>query len=78
VKETLPQVGAPDPELKNSPIVDAGEYDPEEAPPLLEGEAPFCYFNGEAFALGSIVRSGSDLLKCERGTWVCVGEQRPD
>ena len=40
MKENLPQVGAPDPELKNSPIVDEGEYDPEEAPPLLEGEAP--------------------------------------
>jgi len=36
------------------------------------------WYNGEAFALGSIVRAGAELLKCERGTWVRVGEQRPD
>lgn len=78
VKETLPQVGASDPELKNSPIIDEGDFDPDEAPPGMETEAPVCYFNGESFALGSYVRSGSDLLKCERGVWVRMGEQRPD
>lgn len=75
--DPLPQVGASDPELKNSPIVDEGDFDPDEAPPGMETEAPVCHFNGEAFALGSYVRSGSDLLKCERGVWVRMGEQRP-
>ena len=79
VKDSLPQVGAPDPELKNSPIIDEVEYDAEEATPGLETEAPACYFNGEAFALGEYVRSGSEVLQCaERGVWVRKGEQRPD
>jgi hypothetical protein len=71
-------VGASDPELKNSPIIDEGDFGPDEAPPGMETEAPVCHFNGESFALGSYVRSGSDLLKCERGVWVRMGEQRPD
>ncbi|MEE8042835.1 MAG: hypothetical protein V3T15_08585 [Pseudomonadales bacterium] len=43
----LPQVGAPDPELKNSPI--AEEMDEESRSLRLEvpGE-PVCFFNGEA------------------------------
>lgn len=77
--DSLPQVGAPDPELKNSPIVDESEYDEQDASPDLEMEAPACYFNGEAFALGEYVRSGSELLQCaERGIWVRRGEKRPD
>lgn len=31
LKDALPQVGAPDPELKNSPIVDHSEYDDRDA-----------------------------------------------
>jgi hypothetical protein len=61
-----------------SPIIDEGDFGPDEAPPGMETEAPVCHFNGESFALGSYVRSGSDLLKCERGVWVRMGEQRPD
>jgi hypothetical protein len=79
MKDSLPQVGAPDPELKNSPIIGEVEYDAEEVTPGLETEAPACYFNGQAFALGEYVRSGSEVLQCaERGVWVRKGEQRPD
>jgi ribonuclease Z len=79
VKDSLPQVGAPDPELKNSPIVDESELDEQDASPDLEREAPVCYFNNEAFAIGEYVRSGSELLQCaERGIWVRKGEKRPD
>ena len=79
MKESLPQVGAPDPEQKNSPIVDEAEYDDQDASPDLEIESPACYFNGEAFAIGEYVRSGSELLQCaERGVWVRKGEKRPD
>jgi hypothetical protein len=35
--------------------------------------------NGEAFALGDYVRSGSEVLQCaERGVWVRKAESRPD
>lgn len=71
----LPQVGAPDPELKNSPIFD--EYD--EISLDLELESGACYFNDVAYPLGQYVLSGSDLLRCEgRGVWTRRGEMRPD
>ena len=74
----LPQVGAPDSELKNSPIIDEAEYDEHAASPDLEIEQGVCYFNGEAFRLGQFVSSGSEVLRCTgRGVWVRQGETRP-
>jgi hypothetical protein len=73
----VPQVGAPDPELKTSPIVDEEEY--EEPSPDLELEVGACYFNGVSYPIGQFVRSGSELLRCEeRGIWVREGEMRPE
>jgi hypothetical protein len=73
----VPQVGAPDPELKTSPILDEDEA--EEPSFDLELEAGACYFNGVAYPIGEYVRSGSELLRCEgRGVWVRAGEMRPD
>jgi hypothetical protein len=73
----VPQVGAPDPELATSPIVDEFE-EYEELAPDVELEAGVCYFNGVVFPLGQFVRSGSELLRCaERGIWVRSGETRP-
>lgn len=71
----VPQVGAPDPELKTSPI-----FDPDEEPSLdLELEASVCYFNNVAYPIGQYLRSGSELLRCEeRGVWVRKGELRPE
>ena len=71
----VPQVGAPDPELKNSPIFD----EEEELSLDLELEAGVCYFNDVAYPMGQYLRSGSELLHCEeRGVWVRKGELRPD
>lgn len=65
----LPQVGAPDPEKKTSPIVDEDELD--EPSIDLELESGACYYNGVAYPIGQWVRSGSELLHCEeRGVWV--------
>jgi hypothetical protein len=78
MNKPLPQVGAPDPELKTSPIIDESEYDEHAASPDLEIEAPVCYFNQERFALGAWVQSGDEVLQCtEHGVWVRKGEQRP-
>jgi hypothetical protein len=75
VKHSLPQVGAPDPERKTSPIAD----EEEELSLDLEMESGACYFNGVAYPVGQYVRSGSELLRCEEhGVWVRKGEMRPE
>lgn len=77
MNQSVPQVGAPDPELKNSPIIDEFEPDEEQAGSRdLELEAAACYFNGEAYPIGSYVQSGSELLQCNgRGIWTRKGER---
>jgi len=71
-KPQAPRVGAPDPELKNSPIFDSADWD--EMSLDLELETGVCYFNAQSYALGSYVCSGDELLRCEeRGVWVREG-----
>ena len=72
-----PQVGAPDPELKTSPIAGQSTEFDDELPPDLEAlESAVCYFNNEVFPLGSYVLSGDELLGCEKpGVWVRKAEQ---
>ena len=68
------QVGAPDPELKTSPILD--EY--AELSLDVEIEAGACYFNNVPYPRGQYLLSGRELLHCEeRGVWVRKGEIRP-
>ncbi|MDP2109376.1 MAG: hypothetical protein Q8N48_10890 [Thiobacillus sp.] len=70
------QVGAPDPELRTSPIFD--EFD-EDLSPDLELETGACYFNSLAYPVGQYLLSGSELLHCEeRGVWVRRGEMQPE
>lgn len=72
----VPYVGAPDPELKNSPIFDheSEEYEAVD----LELETGVCYFNDRPYELGAYVCSGDELLRCmERGVWVRVGTCYP-
>ena len=67
-----PQVGAPDPEAKNSPIFD--EEDSDYLSLDLELETGVCYFNDETYQNGDYVCSGSELLRCEeKGVWVREG-----
>jgi hypothetical protein len=68
----IPQVGAPDPELKTSPIFDGGE---DEFLSLdAELEIGLCYFNDQDYALGEYVCSGDELLRCEsQGVWIREG-----
>jgi hypothetical protein len=70
MNDRLANVGAPDPELQNSPIVDELEYDEQAASRDLELEEGACYFNGVAYPIGAYVRSGSEVLQCSgRGVW---------
>jgi hypothetical protein len=71
------QVGAADPERRNSPI----QTDPEESFELLReqvgDEAAGCYFNDVRFGEGALVVSGSRRLRCERGIWVEIAGHTP-
>ncbi|HMK87924.1 MAG TPA: hypothetical protein VK437_18305 [Steroidobacteraceae bacterium] len=72
-----PQVGAADPEHRNSPI----QSDPEQSFELLReqlgDEGAGCYFNDVLHPEGSYVLSGNTYLRCERGIWVEAGSRVP-
>jgi hypothetical protein len=70
-------VGAPDPELKNSPIVEETDEDFEFLIQELS-ENNVCYFNGSAYDQGAFICSGNELLRCEQGAWVREGSCDPD
>ena len=66
------ELGAQNPELKNSPIAWEGDEDTETLRESLPSE-PICFFNDREYANGAIVVSGSTRLRCERGVWVPAG-----
>lgn len=75
---SVPDVGAPDPEKRNSPIFD------EAADDELDGIDPdavvfaTCLFNDVSYRDGEMVCSGDELLRCERGKWLRIGSCDPD
>lgn len=69
-------VGAQDPELRNSPIADEGDEDTEALRETIPG-APVCYYNGVAYSHGTIIKTGTSALRCERGLWVRAGSTDP-
>jgi hypothetical protein len=72
-----PQVGAPDPELRTSPILDRNEEEGSELSLDSELESGACYFNDHRYAIGDYVHSGHELLHCEEhGVWIKVTEER--
>lgn len=66
------ELGAQDPELKNSPIAWEGDEDTDTLRESVPGE-PECYFNNRAFRHGTVISSGSVRLRCDRGLWVPAG-----
>lgn len=67
-----PHVGAPDPEKRNSPIIEETSEDFAMMGTETE-EGAACYFNGAAFKDHDHVCSGDELLRCQRGAWVRIG-----
>lgn len=65
-----PQVGAADPERRNSPIQTDSEQSFELVREQVGDEAACCYFNDQSYAEGRYVLSGSTYLRCEHGIWV--------
>ncbi len=73
---SIPQVGAQDPELRNSPIAEEEDEDTDVVRQQVPGE-PVCYYNGTEYRDGEFVLSGSQLLKCSYGVWVDEGSGDP-
>ena len=71
-------VGAPDPELHNSPILDESADNDQTGADVESLESAQCHFNDVAFDEGALVCSGDELLKCQHGTWLCIGSCDPD
>lgn len=72
------QVGAPDPELETSPIMEGLDEDYEITAQEVE-DLPVCSFNNTRYENGQYVCSGSgELLHCNRGLWVREGTCDPD
>ena len=69
---SLPQVGAQDPELRNSPIAEEEDEETDVVRQQLPGAAA-CYFNGTEYAHGNYVVSGSQVLRCHYGVWMDSG-----
>ena len=69
---SITQVGAPDPELRNSPIAVEEDIDTDVVRLQVPGE-PVCWFNGGEFGNGEFVASGSQVLRCTYGVWVEAG-----
>ena len=74
---SIPQVGAQDPELPNSPIAEEEDEDTDVVRQQVPGE-PVCFYNGTSYAHGTFVQSGTQLLKCSYGVWVESGSADPD
>ena len=72
-----PDVGAQDPELRNSPVALENDEETELLREEIDEDA-VCYFNNEAFADGAIVQSGTVMLRCDRGIWFPIGGSDPD
>lgn len=71
-----PQVGAPDPEKRNSEVVEETDEEFEVLGQEIP-ELPVCYFNGVVYADHSFVCSGDELLRCSGGVWVREGSCDP-
>ena len=72
----ITEVGAPDPELRNSPIALEEDEDTDVVRQQLPGE-PVCWFNGRDYRHGTFVKSGTRLLQCTRGVWVESAAEEP-
>jgi hypothetical protein len=70
-------LGAQDPELRNSPVAWEGDEDTDALRELSPGE-PVCYFNDVAYEKGTVVKAGDVLLRCSYGLWLPLASADPD
>ncbi|PZN29999.1 MAG: hypothetical protein DIU71_13190 [Proteobacteria bacterium] len=72
----VPKVGAMDPELRNSPVAEELDEESDTVRLQVPGEV-LCWFNGQPYAHGACVQSGSQVLMCRDGVWVDIGSADP-
>jgi hypothetical protein len=70
-------LGAQDPEARNSPVAWETDEDMETLREAVPGE-PICYFNGQAYEHDTVIKSGAVLLRCDHGLWVPAGSSDTD
>jgi hypothetical protein len=73
---SLPQVGAQDPELRNSPIAEEEDEETDVVRQQQPG-ASVCWYNGTEYPNGAYVTSGSEVLRCSYGVWIDAGSADP-
>ena len=66
------QLGAVDPERKTSPVAWEADEDTETLRESLP-DTTVCFFNDLVYDHGTVVMSGSVLLRCEHGLWLPAG-----
>jgi len=66
------ELGALDPERKSSPVAWEADDDTEALRETVPDEA-VCFFNDRAYEHGTVVKSGSVLLRCDHGLWLPAG-----
>ncbi|MGZ5231539.1 MAG: hypothetical protein ACXWC3_16045 [Burkholderiales bacterium] len=71
MKRDIPNVGASDPELRTSPILDDDEEESLDA----ELETGVCYFNGVPYPIGEYVRSGEEVLPAPAAVYASAREK---
>lgn len=77
MRRKVEDLGAQDPELRNSPVA----WEAEEETEALREQAPggpACYFNDKPYAHGTTIKSGDSLLRCSRGLWFPISSSDPD
>ena len=65
----IADLGAQDPERMNSPVAWESDEDSEALREVVP-EIPACHFNDQSYSHGTVIRSGTVLLRCEHGIWV--------
>ena len=66
------QLGAADPERKNSPVAWEADDDTDALREEVPDEA-VCFFNDRAYDHGTFIKSGSVVLRCDHGLWLPAG-----
>jgi hypothetical protein len=77
VAADIRDVGAQDPTGKNSPVAWEDSVETQFLRQESPGE-PVCYFNNTAYEHGTVVKSGTSILRCDRGIWIEAGPADPD
>ena len=70
--ERTQQLGALDPERKNSPVAWEADDDTETLRESIPDEA-VCFFNDLTYGHDTVVKSGDVLLRCDHGLWLPAG-----